>query len=195
MSLSAQLRHGTRTVHAHTEATFELDRWLAGRASYAALLARLWRFHTAAESTLARIKGWPGLTPAVDLTARRRAFRIEQDLAELGWPQPTLAGLDAGGPLRLAGLAEGLGCLYVVEGSAIGGRVIAARAHAALGPRLPTSFFADPVRNTGHGWNALRTTLDSFGDSEDALTRRSVIDAAHRTFAAFAATLTPTDRS
>jgi heme oxygenase len=188
-SLSAQLRRGTQTVHAHTEATFELDRWLADRASYAALLRRLWRFHAAAESALDRIRGWDGLIPAVDLAARRRSLRIDQDLVELGWPRPPEAGVAPADPLRLASLADGLGCLYVIEGSAIGGRLIAARARAALGPRLPTSFFVDPNRNTGRDWNDLRATLDSFGAGTNATASRAVLDAAHRTFATFAATV------
>jgi heme oxygenase len=77
--------------------------------------------------------------------------------------------------------------LYVVEGSTLGGRLVASRAQAALGPGLPTAFFADPSRNVGHDWNLLRASLDTFGIGENAATRRSVVEAAHRTFDAFAA--------
>ncbi len=184
--LSAQLRRTTRAVHAHTEAAFELDRWLADRDSYAALLRLLWGFHTAAEAALDRVDGWDLLTPGVDLAARRRAFRIEQDLARLGGPGPVaLPEIHAvAGGMRLTGIADGLGCLYVTEGSGLGGRVIAVRARAALGPGLPTAFFADPDRNLGQDWNALRASLDAFGAAAPSA-RRHVIDAAHRTFATF----------
>ena len=186
ISLSAQLRLSTRTIHAYTEATFELDQWLVDRTTYAALLTRLWGFHSAAESGLDLIQGWDGLTPGIVLAARHRAWRIEQDLADLGWPRPTPVVGTPTDPLRMTSLADGLGCLYVIEGSAIGGRVIAARARAALGPDLATAFFADPARNTGQDWNALRAALDAFGAGAGAAARRSVIDAAHRTFGAFA---------
>jgi heme oxygenase len=188
LALSAQLRASTRTVHAHTEETFELDRWVADRAAYADLLTLMWGFHTAAESALAGIDGWEQLTPSIDLRARRRAFRIAQDLHELGRPWPTSVVTHT---LQLETIGDGLGCLYVVEGSTLGGRVVAARAQAALGPRLPTAFFADPSRNVGQDWNGLRTSLDSFGFGANAATRRSVVDAAHRTFGAFAAVFVP----
>lgn len=190
LPLSAQLRRSTRAIHAHTEAAFELDRWLADRESYAALLTLLWGFHTATETALVRVDGWDLLTPRVDLAGRRRAFRIEQDLAELGAPGPAVRPIDANvDATRSTDIAEGLGCLYVLEGSGLGGRVIAARGRAVLGPRLPTAFFADPDRNLGQEWNALRASLDAFGTGADGTVRQSVIDAAHRTFARFAAIL------
>ena len=194
LPLSAQLRASTRTVHAHTEDTFELDRWLTDRDSYAALLSLLWGFHTAAESALGRIDGWEALTPRIDLRLRRRAYRIEQDLGELGRPRPTVAAVAAVAAtdtMRLESIADGLGCLYVIEGSGLGGRVIAARARTVLGARLPTAFFADPDRNIGQEWNGLRASLDSFGAGAKETTGRSVIDAAHRTFGAFADTFGP----
>jgi heme oxygenase len=184
LALSAQLRASTRAVHVHAEETFELDRWLSNRAAYADLLTLMWGFHAAAESALARIDGWEGLTPSIDLRQRRRAFRIEQDLDELGRPRPTWAGTDT---LQLATIADGLGCLYVVEGSTLGGRVVAARARAALGPRLPTAFFADPSRNVGQDWKLLQASLDLYGMGENAATRRCVVGATHRTFGVFAA--------
>jgi heme oxygenase len=189
--LSAQLRRSTRTVHAGTEAAFALDHWLSDRETYAALLNLLRAFHFAVEAALRGLDGWDELTPSINLRSRRRAFRIDQDLASLG--RPASSAVPASTPvdtMPLASLAEGLGCLYVVEGSGLGGRVIAARARAALGPRLPTAFFADPARNIGREWQALRATLDSFGAGPNAAAGPAVIGAAHRTFAAFAATLT-----
>jgi heme oxygenase (biliverdin-IX-beta and delta-forming) len=189
--LSARLRASTHMVHAATESAFRLDRWLADRDSYADLLTLLRGFHGAAESALARITGWDVLAPSIDLAARRRAFRIDQDLAELGRPGPAPVRVRAVDSMRLTSVADGLGCLYVIEGSSLGGRLIAARARAVLGPRLPTAFFADPDRNTGQDWNALRASLDAFGEDADAASNRGVIDAAHRTFVAFTASLDP----
>lgn len=206
--LSVLLRHDTRTVHVSTEAAFAVDEWLADRVAYAALLTLLQGFHRAAESALGGLVGWDELTPGIDLASRRRAFRIDQDLAALGRPAADPgAGPESGAaanaaatvtratrpapaePMLLASLAEGLGCLYVVEGSSLGGRVIAERARAALGPGLPTAFFADPDRRIGQEWRALRATLDSFGAGTNAAAGQTVIDAARRTFAAFAIVL------
>lgn len=77
-----------------------------------------------------------------------------------------------------------MGCLYVLEGSALGGRIVAGMVRAALG-EMPTSFL------TGGGrrplWPAVRAALRRY-DQQDG-DPDAVVDGAVSTFAIFAAGL------
>ena len=164
---------------------------MADPTSYAALLTLQSSFHTAAESALDRMDGWGRLTPGTILSARRRAPWIEQCLVEMDAPAPVLAGpIDEPTDMMwLTSMAAGLGCLYLIEAAGPGAPVIAALARAALDPRLPTSFFADPDRHLGQDCNGLPASLDAFAAAETGAATGHVINAARQTFATFGAVI------
>ena len=180
--LAVVLRAQTAAAHAAAEDAFALDTRLASRGSYGALLALLSGFYRPLEAALAALPGWDRLTPAVDLPARSRAALIDDDLQALGLTIPVQA-------LRhqpvLDSLAQGLGCLYVLEGSALGGRIVARQASAALGTDLPVSFFANPAGPPlGARWQALQATLDAYGHAAGETACAAAVLAAQQTFAA-----------
>lgn len=181
MPLSAHLRTATRAAHVAVEAAFALDARLSTRDAYARLLSTLRGFYRPTEAALAALPCWADLTPSLDVASRCRAGLLDDDLARLG--------VDAAGagnirPPRLSCLAHGLGCLYVLEGSALGGRIIARRAHTALGDDLPVVFFTSAGRrDLGADWRALQAALDAFGADADARTRQATVAAANATFA------------
>lgn len=74
-----------------------------------------------------------------------------------------------------------MGCLYVVEGSALGGRVIAPAIYAAIGD-VPLTFFTGTGRAHPSPWRAVTAALRQFRRGADC---DDVIDGARTTFAAF----------
>ena len=165
-ALSSQIRTSTRSAHLAVEEVFALDVRLADRATYADLLRVLRDFYGSAEDALGLLGGWECLTPTIDVDARRRAGLIDGDLAHLGAGSrlPTHSPVFAAG---LGSLAAGLGCLYVLEGSALGGRIVAHRARQALGRDVPVGFFSSAGReHLGADWSSLLSALDSFGAAQ-----------------------------
>lgn len=184
-TLSAQLRDGTRKEHVAVEAAFALDSKLGSCEAYGGLLLALRGFYRPVESALGAVQGWKELTPSIDIAARRRADLLDEDLDSLRIEIPAgRAGTPAPG-LALGSLAGGLGCLYVLEGSALGGRVVARRARAALGERLPVAFFSSAGReNLRRDWRALQGALDGFPACQGPTSSSEVIASAKQTFAA-----------
>jgi heme oxygenase len=137
-NIRAALRHLTQPAHDRLHAQPQFAALLRGdlrRPAYAALLLRLLGLHAPIEAGLARHAqsrwlGWaaaaPGLTRAARLTRDLRALGLEA--AEIEAAPMADAVLPP-----LAHPAAALGCAWVVEGSALGGAVLAARLAATPG--------------------------------------------------------------
>jgi len=181
--LSVQLRTETRPAHVAVEALFALEARLHNWITYASLLVMLRDFYGPAEDALARLRGWDQLRPSIDLHGRRRAGLIDDDLGVLA--AAGVPALDAPDPVtcELGSLADGLGCLYVLEGSALGGRIVARRARLALGTGLPVAFFTGAGRSDLRAtWSSLVRTIDTFGAQQPIGVRSAVVDAAQVAF-------------
>jgi len=182
------LRQATDPIHARLHGVPALRALAAGcidRAGYVALLRRMLGFHAAVEAALAvapSLAAWD-----IDVRERRRAWLIEADLAWLGLP----AGHVAPAPLPpLGSPARALGCLYVSEGSTLGGRQLA-RALDALLPPGPAGrrFLLGHGEEHGAMWRACCAALETCG--ADPVARAEMLDAAAGTFAAFEAWFAP----
>lgn len=156
------------------------------RAGYATLLHRLLGFHRAVEAALAAA---PSLEPwGIDPAARRRAWLIEADLLALGAAPAAPSPLAPLPPLDTA--ARALGCLYVTEGSTLGGRQLARALDGLLPPGAAGRRFL-----LGHGeahaamWRACCAALEACGADPDR--RAEMLDAALASFAAFEAWFRP----
>lgn len=182
LTLSALLRKETRSLHVAVEDAFALDDRLADRGRYAALLWALRGFYPAAEVALVDVAGWQTLSPPIDVHARRRAGLLDADLLLLGQlsVEPATA---PDRPVVALTLARALGSLYVLEGSALGGRIIAGRARANLGEDLPVSFFASAGRtNLTSDWRDLRAALDDFGAGQSEVVLAEIVSQAKQSF-------------
>ena len=80
------------------------------------------------------------------------------------------------------GFGEAVGCLYVLEGSALGGRVVARMLRARLGD-IPTTFLLDCAAEPGR-WRRVRKALQSVPTADHP----QVLRGADGTFAGFLAT-------
>jgi heme oxygenase (biliverdin-IX-beta and delta-forming) len=114
----------------------------------------------------------------------RRAFLVDRDLAALGIPA-----LDTHAAFvpTLTDRAEALGSLYVMEGSALGGQLIAANLRHRLGIDADNggAYFNGCGRGTALRWREYRDLAESHLDGE---ARERAADAAVRTFEALIAT-------
>jgi heme oxygenase len=141
ISAMSELRARTAYAHASVDVTFGAYD-LTDRSEYLALL----RAHARALPVLERLMMQNVTLPRT----RPRSALLMADLAALGHSMP--APMVFGGSSQGAG---GWGILYVVEGSRLGGGVLARR----VGTRLPTSYLAD-IHEPGE-WRKVGAAIDT----------------------------------
>ncbi|HTI32607.1 MAG TPA: biliverdin-producing heme oxygenase [Miltoncostaea sp.] len=154
--LSDRLARGTAPLHEHVDGRLDLPDGIADRAHYRLLLGAMLRAWDAVERTLAT----SGAAQALGLDAIRRSDALRDDLAVLGGsPAP------ADRPAAAMGVAEGVGTIYVLEGSALGGPVIAPllERHLGLSAGEGTSFFRGLGPGTARRWSDVQARIDAWG--------------------------------
>jgi len=160
------LRDATGADHERVDALYSrFD--LADRASYAAFLQTQARALFALEAALT---GFPGL-PAW----RARSPLIAQDLADMDLPLPDPAPIAA-----LPDDAAAHGTLYVLEGSRLGGSILAKH----VGADLPTAFIA--ASHQPGEWRALLGTIADAAELGGETWRASAIGGAKAAFDVYA---------
>ncbi|SEK73475.1 biliverdin-producing heme oxygenase [Halomonas daqiaonensis] len=136
--LARQLRDATRDAHRDLDHHPALQCLLATtltREAYVASLLALYPAHAALEHRVCREIARLGLS----LQVPRRLPHLADDIETLGLAPEASASDPGHPPGSLATLA---GELYVLEGSRLGGRVIAERLRRTLGPDVPHAFFS-----------------------------------------------------
>jgi len=127
----------------------------------------------------------PLLSDAIiaDLDERRKSTALLQDMERLRGGEVEAPLCDGMPVLSSSGAA--LGALYVMEGSTLGGSIIADMIRKRL-PELPEDslhFFTGYGPETEAKWTAFKLQLDAFATSEQD--KKAVIDGANETFLAF----------
>lgn len=161
----ADLKARTRALHVQTEAAVALPQRLATRDSYISLLVRMFGFYAPLEPRMPPIVGAQDL--GLDLHGREKTSLLEADLTALGLNRDEVAAIPRCSRLPQIGVvADVFGCLYVLEGSTLGGQFIRREVQQRLGftANDGCAFFAGYQDRTGEAWK-------QFGD---ALTRYSV---------------------
>ncbi len=142
------------------------------RASYTALLSRLYGFHHSFE--------------VAAQTIPERTRWLEIDLATLGFDAAMLAGLPRCTCFpAMASPDYLLGASYVVEGSALGGRGLARQLDGLLGTGIVAGrrFFSGHGTETGEVWRAYLSRLSAA--STATATRTAIVAGAVATFTMF----------
>jgi len=98
-----------------------------------------------------------------DLDSRLKTPLLEQDLLELGM-KPGLADPE---PIQVTGTWFALGCLYVSEGSTLGGQVIYTMLQKMLGEQAGRCRFFNPYMDKTHErWQKFKHQVQSLPDPD-----------------------------
>lgn len=184
MTLLDRLKAETRRAHDHIERTVNIEARTNSVTAYRDLLARFYGFHAVWEAEAKTIIADPAL-----LDGRIRTPLLIDDLTKLGATADEIGALPlCPAVVRRPVLAEALGAMYVVEGSTLGGNIIAKHVERRLGfgPGSGCSYFRSYGADVGVMWRAFRGHLLALSSPAiDDL----VIAAANRTFAHMSAWL------
>lgn len=153
----SRLRVVTAHLHQTLEDRLDAIERLSSQSDRRALVSRYYRMHASADLAL---EAWLGEAADLDPAARRRTPLLVKDMAALGLTTPPVSGLPR---IALESLAEALGFLYVLEGSALGGRVIR-KGLQAKGKTLRGLSFLDPYGDETAGrWRSFLGILEREG--------------------------------
>lgn len=178
--LRRRLRAETADWHDQVDAAVDLPASVCTRDDYADLLGLLYDLHLGFESPLAaRVFSEDWRRIGIDIGRHFRAYLLASDLDGFG-----LSATSKWTPaFPLSTFGHALGCLYVLEGSSLGGRAIAGVVQATIGD-VPTAFLTGHGRSNPAPWVSVCRGLavfDALGGDGD-----SVVSGACATFAAFA---------
>lgn len=151
-----RLRSETAEEHRRLEARLDMRKALASPSTYRRLLEGFYGIYAPLEDVLATRLGR-------EWQYRRKLPWLRADLKQLGATEDDIARLPLCQKLpELATPGELLGCLYVVEGSTLGGQVISRMISAALGlaPGSGAAFFAGYGPETPERWREFRGQLE-----------------------------------
>ena len=184
------VRLKTETAEAHARVDALMDLPAMTRERYRASLAALRDAHAAVDRALA------------PHAATLAAFGYHvADRGKLGWLEADLAALGAassspGSPptLHLTDGADAFGAIYVMEGSTLGGQVIARHVIPALGvtPADGCRYFTGYGASTGERWRDTMASITRFAETAGDAAGDRMVAAANRTFALVEASLRAT---
>ncbi|WP_203076555.1 biliverdin-producing heme oxygenase [Falsiroseomonas ponticola] len=183
--LTLRLRQETRDLHDRIEANARFARLMAPDltiAEYRLLVARLHGHHAPLEAALDAMAHRLPACLSLHRRLNRRAA-LMADLRALGFPPAEIAALPRCEPHAVRSVEQALGALYVLEGSTLGGQLIARHLHATLGIDA-TSGAAHVVPHgaeTGTLWRDFRLALDE-GAAAAQFDPDAVVAAARRAF-------------
>ena len=163
-----RLKEATRSSHAALESRLPLLNADMSRTRYLQLLQLFLGYYEPLEIQLQALPYWHSM--GFDYAERHKTPRLLQDLRVLDETPEAIRGLARCQQLpMLASPGHLLGCLYVIEGATLGGRIITRHLESNLGltPLTGGAFFDGYGAQTGDRWKAFCATLTAnAGDSE-----------------------------
>lgn len=161
-----QLREATATAHANLERQFDLKRRTSSLEAYKQILRDFVGFLRPLET---RLSAQLGSLRELDMPARCKLALLERDLVTLGDSTSTIDRLPTCDDAPIVdGAASAFGVLYVLEGSTLGGRVIAPLLEQRLGLNAAhgASYFNCYGARVAEMWNAFRHAICIFADDQ-----------------------------
>lgn len=169
-----QLKAATLLEHDTVEAAFELDRVCKDQQSYIGLLRRMLPFYQHVEADFAHFRTYEEIKLLEP--SPRSSLLIASDLFALGSERNLeLLELES-----LTSLAESIGALYVLEGSALGGQIISKTLLTSLGDATPVTFFRGLAKQTATRWRAVGAAIDAYVGEYNCLDE--IVEGAKQTF-------------
>jgi heme oxygenase len=183
----SQLRSATASLHRQLEEQLDLLNPARTLDDYRALMSRLYTFYQAVErQLLAACQGQPWQP---EVTPRLKAAVLRRDLQRLGLADAPIDRLPLPASLpAIATLDDVLGVMYVLEGSTLGGVLLARHFEKSLGVGPDTGgafwdFYGEKLRDN---WTRYLQWLSESAADRDAHT---VVSSAKATFQAYGAWL------
>ncbi|ULH16970.1 biliverdin-producing heme oxygenase (plasmid) [Deinococcus sp. KNUC1210] len=169
------LKEATHDQHQAVETLMPVMHSTFTAAGYARLLVQL---HAVVEPLEAQLLTL-GMPSGFDLHRRTKTPLLRRDLTWF----PAAPGASSA-PAPLAGVAEGLGALYVLEGATLGGQIISRHLHRTLGltPERGGAYFFGYGPSTGQRWQEFSQAMNQGVSTED---QSHVIAGAQLTFRMF----------
>lgn len=172
--LMARLKEETRSYHDRVERD-PLSQGIVGpelsRAYYTMILEVYYGLYAPMDARLRAAADWDAL--GFDIARRMKEPMLRADLAHLGAPEASLDALPRCDSLpRTPSLPAALGCMYVLEGSTLGGQLIGRHIHATLGlgPGAGAAFFNSYGPEVGPMWKEFKALIEQHGAGhEDAV--------------------------
>ena len=180
----ARLRVATHDAHERLEARIDILECASSLPTYKILLQQFYGFYFLLEPRLAEVLARE--LPTFDFEARRKVPLLARDLGVFGVGLDQLDVLPACRNLpAVKALPGALGCLYVMEGSTLGGKIISRylRERLDLDATNGAAFFNGYGGETGRMWRAFGEMLTCWAEEtgeDDAL----ILQGAIQTFAA-----------
>jgi len=183
LSLALRLKTETAALHERLDKLVTALDPFGSRANYGRFVAAQYLFQRDVEPLYAS-GPYAALIP--DLAGRSRLAAAEADLRDLGVPLPVPQDASQGPGLPLP---EGLGWLYVSEGSKLGAAFLLKEAGQRLGldERFGARSLAAPADGRGAAWKRFVQALDGSGMAEEEQDR--VVAGARAAFQRFAVLL------
>ena len=182
-SLLDRLKQETQESHRAVERHIDVMNRVQTAGSYRTLLEQLYGVYCPVESEIAgsmsEIATW-----LPDIDKRKRTESLRLDLLVLGNVCPEALPLAAAPPL--GSLPQWFGCLYVLEGSTLGGQIIAREVgnHLGYSPESGCSFFASHGAAIGGMWRRFGEAIESYAAAHSE-SHEIIIQSAAATFHTF----------
>ena len=161
--LRDSLRAHTRSHHERIERALDLPGSVRDQRDYVRLLSGLYGFYVVHEPRLElRLQSLAHLD--LRLSLRRKARKLHEDLQSCGLSAVTIASLPTCRNLpRLRTWAHALGSMYVLEGSTLGGQVIAGalQRRLQLDPESQMQFLLAYGAHSGAMWRSFVTAINA----------------------------------
>jgi heme oxygenase len=175
--LMLRLRESTAAQHRELEAWVDPARRFVTRESYVGYLREIYALFVKFETALASL---PWATIDFDFEARRKAPMIARDLEFFGQTIPETSGEE----VTFDSLSSGFGCMYVLEGSTLGGQMILAQLEKrGIGADTGGAFLACYGDRTQAMWKAYKETATAY--CADEARQAEAESAARETFAIY----------
>jgi heme oxygenase len=177
----ARMKESTQAFHRKLEQDLDIFHTVTTMERYAQLLQKFLCFYLPIEPRLLDVQNRYGLQ--LDVQQRGKSPLLLRDLSDIGMHHLTAHTISLCKTLpNLTNPAQVWGCLYVLEGSTLGGALISKHINKVLGliAEYGCAFFSSYERNGGTIWQMFTCMLEAYACRYHEEDR--IIDAACETF-------------
>lgn len=181
-SILHELKQTTAPDHQRLEVLSCIHESLRSLPEYRALLSKMFAIYVALETRLQQVTELP--RHLHDLSERWKLAKLVSDLRSLAIPVQTVTYCPD--VPALVSVPEALGCMYVLEGSTLGGQILSREIliHLNLTPEAGCAFFSSYGQSVGPMWRRFTKSLEDYVEANPGH-RQAILESAVATFQFF----------